>query len=531
MQERLKQIPVKLLEMWNKYTSKQKTIIISVVSGVIVLMALLVVILGRTKYTVLSTFENATVAAGVVKLLDENMIPNRLLGDRCTVEVDETRQTDAIVLITQSDLQDTGFTIDDLLATSISTTNSERVTRTHLLMQSDLKKDIESMEGVESARVNYVPVDTTSSILNEQKNIRASVMLRVNDDFNKYKTPEAIAYLVAYALGNTSTEDIKIIDQYGNLLYNGPDDEETMNEEEAIMYREKLADNYSNLVYRGFLMNDFDLVEVMPHLDVNMNKMTEYVKTYIPAEGGEQGYFATQSTYSASGTGVDGDVPGTDSNDETDYYMTDGTGGNYNVDSFDATYVLGERIVNTVYSSGTVNAENSSISVVATRLIERTEAELELLGLLEELTYEEYKLLNSAPVKLAVDEDWVKMVAYNTGIAEDNIHITAYEQFSFIDTVEEPLNWTLILEIALAVLLLAFLLYVVFRGMAPVEVTEMEPELSVEQLLATTKENQTLEEVEFSERSETRIMIEKFFEENPEAVALLLRNWLNEDWE
>ena len=117
------------------------------------------------------------------------------------------------------------------------------------------------------------------------------------------------------------------------------------------------------------------------------------------------------------------------------------------------------------------------------------------------------------------------------GIAEENIHITAYEQFTFIDTVEEPLNWTLILEIALAVLLLAFLLYVVFRGMAPVEVTEMEPELSVEQLLATTKENQTLEEVEFSERSETRIMIEKFFEENPEAVALLLRNWLNEDWE
>ena len=83
----------------------------------------------------------------------------------------------------------------------------------------------------------------------------------------------------------------------------------------------------------------------------------------------------------------------------------------------------------------------------------------------------------------------------------------------------------------LAVLILAFLVYVVFRGMAPVEVTEMEPELSVEQLLATTKENQSLEEVEFSDKSETRHMIEKFFEENPEAVALLLRNWLNEDWE
>ena len=31
-------------------------------------------------------------------------------------------------------------------------------------------------------------------------------------------------------------------------------------------------------------------------------------------------------------------------------------------------------------------------------------------------------------------------------------------------------------------------------------------------------------------KSETRLMIEKFVDENPEAVASLLRNWLNEEW-
>ena len=60
--------------------------------------------------------------------------------------------------------------------------------------------------------------------------------------------------------------------------------------------------------------------------------------------------------------------------------------------------------------------------------------------------------------------------------------------------------------------------------------TELEPELSVEQLLATTKENQSLEDIEFSDKSEARAMIEKFVDEKPEAVAQLLRNWLNEDW-
>ena len=39
-----------------------------------------------------------------------------------------------------------------------------------------------------------------------------------------------------------------------------------------------------------------------------------------------------------------------------------------------------------------------------------------------------------------------------------------------------------------------------------------------------------LEDIGFSEKSEARLLIEKFVDENPEAVALLLRNWLNEDW-
>ena len=35
LMERLRQIPQKILDWWNKFTSKQKTIIISVAAGVI----------------------------------------------------------------------------------------------------------------------------------------------------------------------------------------------------------------------------------------------------------------------------------------------------------------------------------------------------------------------------------------------------------------------------------------------------------------------------------------------------------------
>lgn len=76
------------------------------------------------------------------------------------------------------------------------------------------------------------------------------------------------------------------------------------------------------------------------------------------------------------------------------------------------------------------------------------------------------------------------------------------------------------------------LAFVIIRSARPLTVEETEPELSVEEMLATARENQpSVEEIIENEKSETRKAIEKFVDENPEAVALLLRNWLNEGWE
>ena len=82
----------------------------------------------------------------------------------------------------------------------------------------------------------------------------------------------------------------------------------------------------------------------------------------------------------------------------------------------------------------------------------------------------------------------------------------------------------------ISIVLLAF---VVFRSARPITVKETEPELSVEEMLAATKEKQgqSVDDIDLQEKSEVRIAIEKFVDENPEAVALLLRNWLDDGWE
>ena len=64
------------------------------------------------------------------------------------------------------------------------------------------------------------------------------------------------------------------------------------------------------------------------------------------------------------------------------------------------------------------------------------------------------------------------------------------------------------------------------------DTAKREVSVDVDALLAATSDNddENLEDIGYSEKSETRKLIEKFVDENPEAVANLLRNWLTEDW-
>ena len=89
-----------------------------------------------------------------------------------------------------------------------------------------------------------------------------------------------------------------------------------------------------------------------------------------------------------------------------------------------------------------------------------------------------------------------------------------------------------IAQIILIVLILALLLIVVlttFKKNKEEETVE-ETELSVDDLLTTTQEHQSVEDIDLESKSEIRLMVEKFVDENPDASAQLLRNWLNEEW-
>ena len=529
MAERLKQLPKQLLDQWNKYTSKQKTIIISVFCVIVFAFALLIFLMQRVEYEVLTISESTKDASDVIELLKAENIDYKLGEDQLTVSVDTKSYSDAILLLASNDMPSTGLSVDELLNNSLSTTNSDRTLKLNLYLQNQLRNYIRTMEGVEDAQVYYIPTETSTSILTQAQDTSASVLLTVNDDF-QVKTAETIAEMVASVIGNKSAEKIKVADQEGNLLYGGAKDLYSGSANSNEDFKERLRNTFINNLYMGLLKSGYDDAEIMPNLNFNMDKVTELYTEYLPAEGQDQGLYSHSYTYTSENANTSGGIPGTDSNDETDYMLQDSNSTNGSVEIKEYDYLPNNRVTNTEYEIGAIIPESSSISIVLRKVINYKEEDMELEGLLNDISFEEYALQNDGSKLVEVDPSIVKMVSLATGISEDRIAISAYEKPVFLPKASNVRSWTDYLQIVLAVLIIGLLVFVVFKGVGPVEVTELEPELSVEQLLATTKENHTIEDIEFNEVSEVRRMIEKFVDEKPEAVAQLLRNWLNEDW-
>ena len=172
---------------------------------------------------------------------------------------------------------------------------------------------------------------------------------------------------------------------------------------------------------------------------------------------------------------------------------------------------------------------NSSISLALTRIEVVRQDDVKAQGLLDGITWDEYKLANSARTPLEVDDKYYDMVAMATGFPKNNISIVAFSENMFIDSEGLGISATDIMTILLIIVILGLLLFVVLRSMRTEKEEEPEEELSVETMLQS-QPAEDLEDISTEAVSETRRMIEKFVDENPEAAASLLRNWLTDDW-
>ena len=539
MMEQLIALKDKILEFWNKYTSKQKTIIICVACAILVAIVLLAYFMTRPVYTdvatlsgeTATTFDTALQGAGLdyVKESDNN--------GNTTFKVEQSQYSDAVLLMGENQITDDEMTWEKALQSDMTTSSDEKQTKATLALQSSIRKGLLNFDGVEDATVYINRPKDDGTIYTDKQDTSVSVSFKMaGSKTMDSDTADAIAYYLANAVGSTKPDHIVLTDTKGNLLFNGQQDAGlggTISSTED--YRDKLKNNFAKYVRDLLTKAGYDDVEVSKNNIVfDMNKLTELVTTYTTNEGQDQGLYGSSYEYKSTGASSSGGVPGTDSNgDVTDTMITD------NGDSSSETilnkydYLPNKTVQNIEHEIGAVKKDESSIAIVLTHYRVVKEETLESQGALDNMTFDEYVDANSNVTEQQVPTDLSQLVAAATGITENNIQIRVVEKpvFEAKEASSFGDNVTNYLMVILTVLIAGLLIFVIIKGTSPVEVTEMEPELSVEDLLATTQDNaQTLEEIELEDKSDTRIMIEKFVDENPEAVALLLRNWINEDW-
>lgn len=542
MAEKLKEIPEKLLEFWNKYSTKHKAIFISVVASIFIAMGILVFVLTRTSYTHLITLADESSVTQLRELLESENIPYKTQkkSNGYEITVDEKKATDAMILMGDNEIVDTqdGSDMDweTALENSIDTTESEKNKKYTLAYQNDLRVFIKKMDGIEDAWVSVNAPDDDGTIFAENQDTSVAVMLDLEEDMTTAdgtKIAHSLANYLKTSVGNQDTSKITIVDSNSNLLFDGSSaDTLSGNASSTAEFQETLRAVIKNDLKQMLLKNNYNEVEIgASNLQFNMDQVSSLYTEYSTPEGQEQGPYSSSYEYESSGNSGSGGIPGTDSNsNDTDYMIENGNGTETSTTLNKYEYDVNKKETTRVEAVGALKAADSSIAIVLKRYTVYDEARMQKNGELEGTDFDTFQSENNVATVENVDDTVIDLIAKATGISEANISVIAYNQPIFNEAETQPVEYANYIMIILAVLIVALLIFVIFKGTAPIEVTELEPELSVEQLLATTKENQSLEDIEFGEKSETRRMIEKFVDENPEAVAQLLRNWINDDW-
>ncbi len=533
MADRLREIYKRILEWWNRFTSRQKTIIIGIAAMVVFTFAILIFVFSRPHYTRLITAEDTSAASQITKILDDASITYRASDDGLRIDVLSSQLSEANLALGSAGFAPADYSIDDALSGGFSTTESDKQKRTTVYLERKLARDFESYTAVKSASVHLNIPNQDGTLVSKREDSSAYIRLELDGAFTAENAAN-MARAAATALGNTTTANITIVDTDANLLFSGEEDYTSTGIASSMLeLRQQAEDMVSAQVKRVLLGTDqFDTVEVASRLDINFANYEKTVSEYYAPTGREEGMITHRELYESENQGSNGGVPGTDSNDETTYQYQDQSSSSSSSSESSTDYKPNESIEKTITPAGGIDYTNSSISITATAYKEVREELAKAQGLLDGITWEQYKADNSAPVRLETDADLISLVANATGISSDKISLVAYEQPIFYDTEGFSADPADILSILMLIIILALLLFVVLRGMRSRKGEEEKQveELSVENLLQSAPGEAATPDIEVESKSETRKLIEKFVDDNPEAAANLLRNWLTEDW-
>ncbi len=536
MQEKIQKYKTQISEKWEATETSTKVKLIAAVAFLIIALGLTIYFTTRPNWVVFESNADIQTIGKIQNAFDEAGIDNQIVKNGTAIEVKQEDVNAAKVHIAEQNITDTGFTFDDALnANNMGLSESDKDEIYLRAYENDIENQIKSVDGVDSAKVKLVLPNDDVFFESDKKEASAGITVYTNKDLSKEQAA-SIARLVAMSVNGLKLENIEIVDQNANSLYSGAVTSAGgySSKEEVEQQKKKEIE----LKIRGALSKLYDEVNIIPNLKMDWDKKQQKTTTYTPpiadATVGVPSRTSEESEEVVNGTQED--APGTDTNDENppNYALGNNENSSYSAEKKTNDYLYNKDEVVIDVADGQVVPDESSVAVYVYKNKEYKEADLIKSGQIDDTnTWESFKEQNANETKIDIDQDVIDSLKIGTGI--DNLTVVGYEKPIFVDNVEEPIAIEQIIMLVILAILLILLAFGLIKKTHPDEVEEVEPELSVEELLVSTQmddeKEDSLAEIDATVESEYKKQIEKFVDEKPEAVAQLLRNWLSDEWE
>ena len=524
-------LPSRFLDWWEKFSKKQKTTIVILAIASIAAFIALIIWVTKPEYVTIHTAQSAKEAQEVIDLLTGDEIAYRTSEDGLVISINRKDYTKATLLLGSNSITTDNFSIDNVTSGGFFSTESDTQKRYIVYLQQQLELTLESQDIVRNADVKLHIPEENGTLIAQNKESYAAVTVSLTDPCTTEQSA-GWARLVATALGNDTTDNITIMDTTGKLLYAGADESAASGSVTGFMSTaEAHAKNVENKVRSALLATgEFSVIEVAANIAIDQQNVEEVWHDYSNTEEEKDGVLASRDLYNSQNEGITGGEPGTDSNTETTYVYENNSSQSSTVTESSEDFLPDEHIKTMTGQAGRIDPENSGVTVTLVKYNMIREDDVKERGDLEGITWSQYKLANDVRRELEVPQNLVQAVSTAAGIPAGRVTILSYEEPFFVDHEGLNLNMTDVLQIILIVLILGLLAFVILRSMRQAKVEEPEPEISIDDILQSTVPEGELDEIGLEDKSEARKIVEKFVEDNPEAAANLLRNWLNDDW-
>ena len=302
MPEQLQKIINRVVEWWKKFNTKQKALMISLTSIVIVALVILGVVMTRPTYTTLIDCENAKSASQVKEILDADGTIDYKVSNSTHFEVNVKDESAANMLLGSNDIATAGYDISKADVSSVvdgsfSRTEADKQKLNKAYLEQKLQEDLAANDLINSAKVSLdLPTDD-GTLLSRMQEGSASVSLDLKSDMDEDQA-YSIARFVATQIGNESTKNITILDQKTSmLLYSGADQDSassvvSTNLSTKQKTQNMVKDEVKNVLVKSGIFSD---VQVGINLDMNFDSVKKNSVVYSHNDGMDNGEITSRS--------------------------------------------------------------------------------------------------------------------------------------------------------------------------------------------------------------------------------------------